>query len=127
MTDRRWQLMWATQALALPAAVQLSLFPDFVCKVDELALDFGAWCDSVLSHEAALLSPIQASLLVEMNNKLTAMSGPQPYWTEDALRQSPVWAEVRQLSAAILLAFNWVEGIPPSDRASYVPAGRASQ
>ncbi len=36
----RNQLQRAITALAQPAEVQLSLFPDFVCKADELALDF---------------------------------------------------------------------------------------
>jgi hypothetical protein len=34
------RLMLSVQALAQPAEVQLSLLPDFVCKADELALDF---------------------------------------------------------------------------------------
>lgn len=40
MTDpadaRMTRLQWAVQALARPAKDQLTLFPDFVCKADEL-------------------------------------------------------------------------------------------
>ena len=38
-----WVQMWlkhSLQALAMPAEIQLGLFPDWVCKADELALDF---------------------------------------------------------------------------------------
>jgi hypothetical protein len=37
------RLQHAVQVLALPADIQLSLFPDFASKVDELALDFDNW------------------------------------------------------------------------------------
>ncbi len=41
MFDRMMlRLKHSLQALAMPAEVQLTLFPDFVCKADELALDF---------------------------------------------------------------------------------------
>jgi hypothetical protein len=37
------QFRWSVLALAMDAEVQLSLFPDFTCKADELALDFDHW------------------------------------------------------------------------------------
>ena len=37
------QFRWSLQALASDSDDQLSLFPDFVCKADELALDYGHW------------------------------------------------------------------------------------
>jgi hypothetical protein len=35
------RLQHLLQALAMPPDVQLALLPDFVCKADELAMDFG--------------------------------------------------------------------------------------
>ena len=41
--DIRNQFRWSFQALACDADGRLALFPDFVCKLDELALDYGHW------------------------------------------------------------------------------------
>ncbi len=42
----------AVVALAQSADVQLSLFPDFVCKADELALNFEDGLYEIVGHEA---------------------------------------------------------------------------
>ena len=59
------QLKWSLPALALPAEVQLRLFPEFVCIGDELVLDFDNWYhayrdnvsgDGRMSNEVSLKS-----------------------------------------------------------------------
>jgi hypothetical protein len=42
------RLKHSIQLLASPAEFQLKMLPDFVCKADELALDFDLWREAVL-------------------------------------------------------------------------------
>ena len=45
------QLKWAVQALAAEPESQLRLFPDFVCKPDELVLEFDHWKQATIWRE----------------------------------------------------------------------------
>jgi len=67
------RLKLSLQGLAAPAERQLLIFPEGVCKVDELALDFGQWCDGALLQSAELTSS-QRSLLGELSARLGRMS-----------------------------------------------------
>ena len=82
------RLQHAVQALALPADEQLRLFPDFVCKVDELALDFDHRYRCVRPYKEEFTER-QISLLDKIDNELDEMSGAVNaiFWTEAALRE----------------------------------------
>jgi hypothetical protein len=109
------------QALAQPAHVQLTLFPDFVCKADELALDFDRWREVVLADPDGALTPLQRAALEALDAQLAAMSGSdKPFWEEDALADALEWGRVRQLAKDTLRAFGWAMAVPPKDRAVYV-------
>lgn len=116
------RLKHALQALALPAHIQLGLLPDFVCKADELALDFDHWCSTVLQSEQGSLTEVQWSQLVAVDTALTEMnSGDQPFvWTDDAVIRRPEWQHVRVLAQAALDAFIWSLETPPTYRYEYV-------
>src|SRR5688572_12436301 len=90
------RLKHSLQALAMPADTQLELFPDFVCKVDELALGFDHWSRCVLGEDRGELSERQKSLLMKLDGAFEQMSGGQNQnlWAEDALRTSPEWQVV---------------------------------
>lgn len=120
------RLKHSLQALAMPAEIQLSLFPDFVCKVDELALDFDNWATCVLSNDRGELTQEQRSCLAEIDSRLGAMSGEQNarYWTEEALRQGTEWEAIRNLSKMALKAFGWPVEQPPSYGHEYIPGAR---
>ena len=107
----------------MPADVQLGLFPDFVRKEDELALNFCHWCSCVLSDETGGLSEGQKFLLRKLDGILGEMSNgqSQDLWAEDALRNSPEWRRVRDVAAGALAAFGWEVEQPPSYRHEYVP------
>ena len=75
----RWalpELKRSLRALALPAEAQLGLFPDFVCKADELALDLDEWYRRVASNGAARVTDEQRHHLAALDARLSAMSGP---------------------------------------------------
>lgn len=131
-TVRAWhrrQLKWALQALAIPAEAQLRLFPDWVVKADELALDFDHWALVIRSNYAEELTHQQSARLADVDRSLGEMprggaGAGVDLWSDDALRSSPHWVQVRQCAGAALAAFGWpVEGPPadPRDRgATYV-------
>ena len=109
------RLKLSIQALGASADSQLLIYPVGACKVDELALDFDHWCDSVLSQHGAELTPLQRSLLEALNARLDRMSGPgnAALWTESALRERQEWEGVRRDSRRILEAFGWPQENPP--------------
>ena len=118
------RLKHSLQALAMPADTQLELFPDFVCKVDELALGFDHWSKCVLGNDRGELSEQQKSLLIGLDGALDKMSGRrgQNLWAEDALRTSPEWEAVRDSAKAALASFGWEVERPPGYQHEYVPA-----
>ena len=120
---RSWhfkQLKWSLQALAAAGSDQLALFPDFVVKADELALDFDHWADVVRTNYETELTRPQAESLDAINRKLSTMSrdGVEfdvELWTEAALCSSEHWAGVRRLAASALEAFEWPVELPPEN------------
>jgi len=106
-------LQWALQALAQPAEVQLTLFPDFVCKTDELALDF----DNALGATSDLLNSEQRECLRPIDKVLDEFSGEAnaSYWSEDALRNNSLWSYVRNMARHALELFGWPNVPPPKD------------
>ncbi len=119
--DRETLVVWVSkelrhslQALAVPADVQLRLLPDFVCKADELALNFND-CYSLITAEAELTDR-QKAALDALDAKLDEMGGAgnEHLWTEKALGIRPEWEEVRRLAVETLDAFGWDVAIPPA-------------
>jgi hypothetical protein len=95
------------QALAMPAGVQLTLFPEGSAKVDELALEFDDALDMKWSAKRRRITAEQQALLDQIDSTFDEMSGPKPVWTEEALRSSSQWQAVRSLAKQALEAFGW--------------------
>lgn len=115
------KLMWAVQALAQPAGVQLGLFPDFACKADELVLDFDQCREAALLNEGDSMSVEQTSALASLDAMITSMSGPeQPHWCDESIRNDDAWQSLRLLARATLRAFGWPDDVPPIGRSIYV-------
>jgi hypothetical protein len=115
----------AVLALAQPADVQLSLFPDFVCKADELALDFEDGLYEIVGHESEI-SEAQHAAIHRLDKLITSMSGEQnaSFWTEEAVLVHPVWEQIRLEAKATAAAFGWEMRLPPDSGAIYIRAGR---
>jgi hypothetical protein len=114
------RLKHSIQLLACSSEIQLKMLPQFVCKADELALDFDNWREVALNfrselttHQLSCLDAIDSSL-----SKLTR-TGPES-WTEDAVRESGEWKAVRTLAAAALESFGWPLETPPSHADEFV-------
>ncbi len=114
------------QALAMPAEVQLTLEPDGTNKADELALNF----DDVFGMNRSgrfPLTPKQTRALNSVDAALEDMSGPKPFWTEEALRTAGEWENVRSLAKEALRAFRWPIEVPQIGHVyTYTKDGRIS-
>jgi len=115
------RLKHSVQLLALPPDLQLELLPSFVCKADELALEFDHWREVALDNYRKELTVDQVSAISGLDEKfdwLTA-NGKQR-WTDEAVRTSMEWKNFRCLAAVVLSAFSWPPEIPPSYAHEYI-------
>jgi hypothetical protein len=124
----RNQFRWGLQALACDADVQLTLFPDFVCKPHELASDYGHWSEAARSVFAGQFSTEQLAALGAIDARLDAMSRggtdfKEEVWAEEALSTKSQWTELRSLAKAALACFGWPAQKPPWGRSIYVSGG----
>ncbi|ATY30946.1 hypothetical protein [Sphingomonas psychrotolerans] len=118
---RREKLERAVLALTQPADVQFSLFPDFVCKADELALDFEEALDGFFGYE----SEIAENERVELNaldSLILSKSGEKnaAFWTDEALLAHPTWEKIRGAAKATAVVFGWELRTPPPSGAIYI-------
>lgn len=106
-------LKFARQALAQPAAVQISLFDPRVVIADELALEFtdALW----VATSNRLLHAAAAEKLNRIDELLEQHSGERnsENWTVEALRRNPLWEQVRVLAADALVTLGWPNEPPP--------------
>lgn len=116
------ELEWCVLALAMPAEVQLALFPDFACKADELALELDR-CLYELQDPG--VTEEQKAAAQALDGLVGAMSGPSSahLWTDEALRSHPAWEGVRAAARGVAEAFGWPLRRPPPSAGIYVPAG----
>lgn len=127
--DALIELRRCVQALAQPGAIQMSLFPDFACVGDELALEFEDAMRTFWETQATL-SPSEAASLSALDTYLNELSGPQneEFWTDISLLESDVrWERVRVLARAVRGTFGWPDEVPAKDGATYVGAGRVTR
>lgn len=110
MFDDLRRLRWSIQALACPADEQVTLFPDFTCKADELALSFEEHAQPFLDPECRGLDMEQQRSLDELDQYLDQVSGMGENavnWTDPGLYADGVWPEIRRLATVVLSAFGW--------------------
>lgn len=109
------RLKHSLQLLASSADVQLQLLPAYVCKADELALEFDHWREVVLDNYREELSTDQVQALTALDERLDWLTvHGRDSWNDEAVRTSREWQSIRILAAAALRAFGWPLEIPPS-------------
>ncbi|MBI2900234.1 MAG: hypothetical protein HYY17_08610 [Planctomycetes bacterium] len=117
------RLKHSLQALAIPPDEQLGLFPEFVCKADELALDYSHWLECAVGNYPQEFTGEQRHFLENVDGVLESMSGAENahLWTDDALRYSVEWSNVRVLAEEALKTLGWETEVPPSRGDEFVP------
>jgi hypothetical protein len=115
------RLKHSIQLLGCPAEMQLKLLPVFVCKADELALDFDNWKTVALKNFGPQLTEYQLHCLSALDERLTELSRSNPeIWTENAMRESVEWQRIREVALVALEAFGWHLETPPTHADEYV-------
>lgn len=112
----------ALQSLAQPAEVQKSLFPNFSCAPDELALDFESALLAARQHGFHRWSQVQRDAVEALDNELARFSGPghSEIWEEPESLMHPQWERFRALAVAALRTFNCPNELPAPTEAIYV-------
>jgi hypothetical protein len=121
--DESVRFQWIVRGLAQPAGVQTGLFPGFTCVADELALEFEECLNRFTSsNRMSTLDERQRKLVEELDQQLTAMSGPahEELWMDEALETAPEWTEVRARAKRLIDAMQWSHDPPPASRYVYV-------
>ena len=103
------QLTETLRALASEPSDQLALFPDSVTKAGDLAARFDDRVRALAEDYASELSRGQAEALDRLRDQFATMSrdGAEfdaDLWTDEAIRTSVHWREVRALAGAALAA-----------------------
>jgi len=72
-------LKHSIQLLACPAEIQLRMLPRFVCRADELVLDFDLWKEIVLNNFRSELSTDQMCCIESIDRSLSELThmGPE--------------------------------------------------
>jgi hypothetical protein len=117
------RLEWSVRALAQPAAVQRTLFPDVVGAGEELALEFEQWFREI--RESLGISDVGYRCLDRLDEQLTHMTAQDDedlWFDDDTLARSADWATIRALAKRTLIAMGWSSEPPPAERDTYVAA-----
>jgi len=115
------RIEWATRAIAQPAAIQLSLFPEFVEASDELALSWEQAYNE-FQNDKSSHSDSQRCALENLDKYMSTISGSvfSDIWTTEGLFYSLEWQKMRELAKVILLAMGWPDEVPPQIQDIYV-------
>ena len=106
------RLRRSLEALSDIGPDQPTLFPEFQADPAALSLEFTQSAAVMQEVHAETLSDRQRHALAALDRKLLTISrdGAEfeaDLWTDEALADSPHWADVRQLAKAALEAFGW--------------------
>lgn len=104
------ELRRAIRQLATAGSAQAALFPDENMSAADRVRDFDHRALAVRESPDTQLSPSQIESLTVLEQKLSTMArdGAEfdaDLWTDEAVRTSESWAEVRRLAAAVLDEF----------------------
>ena len=105
------ELTLAIRRLAAAGSAQAALFPDDNVSAVDLVRDFDQRAAAVRESYEDQLTPLQIEALTALDQKLSTMSrdGAEfdaDMWTEEAVRNSEHWADVRWLAANAADAFS---------------------
>lgn len=122
------RLKHSLQALAIDAEEQVSLFPEFVVKTDELVLDFDNWRRTAVGNYGREMQDEQRQSLAALDEHIDAASPSRgtdrSMWNDDALSSHSFWVTARTLAARALETFGWPVEKPPSYAHEYVRGKR---
>lgn len=111
---RAWiktELEHSMQALAMPADVQLRLYPKDVCHACELVEDFRHFSACYLGDNQTTMTAEQRAALVRLQEYLVDLD--YQCWDQESLRTGAAWEVLRELAKRSLACFGWEAKPPP--------------
>ena len=112
---------WSVQALALPAEIQIKLFPDFVVVADELVLEYDAWMDVLLRNFKIELTREQLFQIEKLNELIDNIPESTSKVSElEVLQSDSFYIKIRTKASEVLAEFSWQLEEPPFDRIKYI-------
>ena len=115
------RLKHSLQLLASQPDIPLGLLPDFVCKADELALEFDHWYVVVLRNFRSEMTVDQLSALDSLDHSLSELTKEAP--TTGLMKRIAHLTggeAFGRLPRRLSIAFNWPNETPPSHADEYV-------
>jgi hypothetical protein len=112
-TTTLFGLQQTLQALAAPATVQLTMFPDLVSNGARVMADFKQWRERALSKQDLLTSQQQDALRgLDETLQRMLLDDAVTLWNADAVRTAPEWGQLRASARRALVAFSWSVDMP---------------
>lgn len=102
-------------ALAAPANVQESLFPDHVHVGDELVIEFG---ECINDLKISNFTPVQLSSIEKLDTFILQNSGKEHaslYLNAESLHADPRWDNIRLLAKEVVKEMGWPLTTPKKD------------
>lgn len=110
----RYRIIESIKLLASDGAVQLSCYPDFVCKGDEIANSLGDWLllysQSIAQGKNHAFSPEELKQIISLDEAI-AMLAPGEF-SDEAILNSDSWTDVRQKAKETLLLLRVQYSLP---------------
>jgi hypothetical protein len=109
---------WSLQALACDAVDQLVLFPDGVCKDEELLDDYCHWSSVARSWHSDKFSDSRLAALKAIDDCINTICEDGSVHSkttscQEELSTSPEWQALRGLAKNALACFGWSVEKPP--------------
>lgn len=110
----RYHIIESIKLLASDGDVQLSYYPEFVCKGDEIANSLGDWLflyqeKNVLENDHAFL-PNELMQIISLDEDISMLS-PEEF-TDYAIINSDTWKDIREKAKRILLLLKEEYSLP---------------
>lgn len=120
MNDDWQQLRHVLQVLALPVIGQVRLLEGDSTRISLLVEAFNSAHHAVNEEMGTSLTPAQKTALARLEKQLTWLCSEtdSPLCSEQALRQSCEWRQVRLMARAALVHFRWPLEAPPLEALS---------
>jgi hypothetical protein len=110
-TTTLFGLQQTLQALAAPASIQLTMFPDLVANGQLVMGEFQQWRERAMLRQE-MLTPQQREALLGLDQCLQSMLATVALWNGEAVRSAPEWSQLRATARRTLVAFSWSVDMP---------------
>ena len=110
----RYRIIESIKLLASDGNIQLSCYPEFVCKGDEIANSLADWLllyqNQMKTEKAGAFSPDELEQIIGLNDMISKLS-PEVF-SDYSILTSYKWENIRNVAKKILLLLNEEYSLP---------------